>query len=224
VPSRPGYLRTPISVGASPAEQATSYTHLLDSLGIDSVIVIGASGGGPSAISFAAQFSDRTNALILIEAVSHSMSLPAMPPLLQNDFSFWAFMNLSERLMGAEGMARRFVPDSSNSDRIIKDPAKLSKYLDMLWSIWPYSGRAEGLRNDALQFEQLDLAAEKISARTLLIHGTADDSVPLDQSKRLAAAITDATLESIEGADHMLPLTHEEALETIVKGFLDAGP
>ena len=42
-PSRPGYLRTPLDAGRSPAEQARVYIALLDSLDIDNVIVMGAS-------------------------------------------------------------------------------------------------------------------------------------------------------------------------------------
>jgi 2-hydroxy-6-oxonona-2,4-dienedioate hydrolase len=35
VPSRPGYLRTPLSVGKTPKEQADAFAALLDSLKID---------------------------------------------------------------------------------------------------------------------------------------------------------------------------------------------
>ncbi|MEM7019216.1 MAG: alpha/beta hydrolase, partial [Pseudomonadota bacterium] len=75
-PSRPGYLRTPLDVGQTPAEQAKAYVTLLDKLQIGSVVVVGASGGGPSAISFAAMYPERTIALIAIEAVSKSSDIP----------------------------------------------------------------------------------------------------------------------------------------------------
>src|SRR5262245_61480430 len=64
--SRPGYLRTPLSSGRTPAEQADLYAALLDSLGINRVIVYGASGGGPSALQFAIRHPNRTIALILV--------------------------------------------------------------------------------------------------------------------------------------------------------------
>jgi hypothetical protein len=41
--SRPGYLRTPLCVGASPAEQADAYAALLDALHIPAAAVIGIS-------------------------------------------------------------------------------------------------------------------------------------------------------------------------------------
>jgi pimeloyl-ACP methyl ester carboxylesterase len=52
-PSRPGYLGTPLTTGATPEQQARAYAALLDTLGIDRVVVLGASGGGPSSVYFA---------------------------------------------------------------------------------------------------------------------------------------------------------------------------
>ena len=46
--SRPGYLRTPLETGPTPAEQADAYAALLDTIGIGQAVVVGLSGGGPS--------------------------------------------------------------------------------------------------------------------------------------------------------------------------------
>lgn len=46
IPSRPGYLRTPLSVDRTPKEQAEALAALLDTLKIDKVAVVGGSGGG----------------------------------------------------------------------------------------------------------------------------------------------------------------------------------
>ena len=59
IPSRPGYLRTPLSVGKTPMEQAEAFAALLDALKIDKVAVVGGSGGGPSAIEFAVLYPER---------------------------------------------------------------------------------------------------------------------------------------------------------------------
>src|SRR5271166_6191181 len=45
-PSRPGYLRTPLTTGASPEQAADVLAGLLDVLSIDKVCVMGTSGGG----------------------------------------------------------------------------------------------------------------------------------------------------------------------------------
>ena len=75
-PSRPGYLRTDLSVGPTYEEAASAYATLLDSLGIDKVAVMGISAGGPPALQFASQFPDRVWALVLISAITKERVLP----------------------------------------------------------------------------------------------------------------------------------------------------
>ena len=49
-PSRPGYLRTPLDTGATPEQAADAMAALLDAIKIEKVIVMGTSGGGPTAL------------------------------------------------------------------------------------------------------------------------------------------------------------------------------
>ena len=88
--SRPGYLRTPLSTGPGMEEQADAMTALLDVLEVDRVVAYGVSGGGPSAIQFAARHPDRTSALLLGCAITQryvSSTLPgAMRVLLSDPF------------------------------------------------------------------------------------------------------------------------------------------
>ena len=69
-PSRPGYGKTPASVGGTAAEAADAMAALLDALGIVRVAVIAVSGGGPTAIHLAARHPDKVGNLVLEEAVS----------------------------------------------------------------------------------------------------------------------------------------------------------
>ena len=48
VPSRPGYLRTPLTSGRTPGEQATLIAALLDTLGIERGALYAYSQGGAS--------------------------------------------------------------------------------------------------------------------------------------------------------------------------------
>ena len=59
----------------------------------------------------------------------------------------------------------------------------------------------------------------RISVPTLIVHGSADASVSIERSQRLAEKIPGARLETIEGADHMMPFTHEEELAVVVNQF-----
>ncbi|HVB27848.1 MAG TPA: MFS transporter, partial [Mycobacteriales bacterium] len=76
LPSRPGYGRTPVSTGRSVAAQADAYAALLDALALDRAAVVGVSGGGPSALAFAAGHPDRTAALVQCCAVALHLASP----------------------------------------------------------------------------------------------------------------------------------------------------
>ncbi len=65
VPNRPGNFGTTLGRRTSGADCARLAVAVLDSLGVAEVSVIGTSGGGPAALSFAALFPERTTALVL---------------------------------------------------------------------------------------------------------------------------------------------------------------
>ena len=71
VPNRPGYYGTPLQCGRSHDDCADLAAELLDQLGVERVVVIGTSGGGPPASRFAARHPQRTIALVLQCALSH---------------------------------------------------------------------------------------------------------------------------------------------------------
>ena len=229
-PSRPGYLRTPLEVGQTPTAQAHAYAALLDSLSINSVIVVGASGGGPSAIAFASLYPNRTIALVALEAVSQPTILSEVqgePPywaqlISESDFLNWAMLSLMSNLMDPEGMVSSIVPDPDNQQLIIEDPDKLAQMASLMWSSWPPSQRQEGTNNDLVQFETPGLSSTTITAPTLIIHGTEDVNVPYEQSQILAEQIPGSVLHTITGADHMMPFSHQEEVGAALTEFLNA--
>ena len=74
-PDRPGYLGTPLADHGAPEAQADVAAALLDTLGIDRVAVVGLSAGGPAALRFALRHERRTQALILLSAISRRTQL-----------------------------------------------------------------------------------------------------------------------------------------------------
>lgn len=94
VPSRPGYLRTPLSSGSKPTEQARLLVCLLDSLGIDQVALYAYSQGGSSSLEFAWAYPQRCAGLILFSAITQpqpelSKVLPYMCIMMSQDFLLW---------------------------------------------------------------------------------------------------------------------------------------
>jgi pimeloyl-ACP methyl ester carboxylesterase len=76
-PSRPVYVRTPLTIGARPEQAADVTASLLDVLGIDKVCVMVTSGGGPTALHFAMRHPQRAWGLMLQAAISRRHVQPS---------------------------------------------------------------------------------------------------------------------------------------------------
>jgi pimeloyl-ACP methyl ester carboxylesterase len=95
VPSRFGYLRTPLPNDASPAGQADAFVCLLDALDIQQAAIMGTSAGGTSAIQFALRHPERCSALVLFSSSAPGETEAALPPeplvkvAFKSDLLFW---------------------------------------------------------------------------------------------------------------------------------------
>ena len=224
VPSRPGYLRTPLEVGKTPAEQALAFSALLESLDIDEVAVTGVSGGGPPAICFAALYPEKTSALTLLFAVSQPMSSSESneaPSFLKSDFFTWSLFSLMRNESVLKAMLEEIFQDPNTRQLIMEDPDKKEDIKGFLWNSWPPSKRSQGIQNDGKQFEILALPASNIKVPTLIIHGSEDKDVPVSQSKKLTELIPGSKLVILEGVNHFGLLIKIEEIEEFINEFLD---
>jgi pimeloyl-ACP methyl ester carboxylesterase len=73
----------------------------------------------------------------------------------------------------------------------------------------------------AAEFDEVTTEKSIIGVRvpTLIVHGTADDVVPVDHATRIADRAPNATLEIVEGAGHQL--RREPAVVQTVLDWLD---
>ncbi|MGH7830700.1 MAG: alpha/beta fold hydrolase [Candidatus Binatia bacterium] len=230
-PSRPGYLRTPLTIGETPEAQADAYAALLDALGISKAAIFGISGGGPSALQFALRYPERCWGLVTVCSIARKLT-PAeikkcLSPLRRLVFTanlvFQIIGNIA--LLAAEqcysALARLIDRDSASSGRILNQKEKLH----FLWGLLRTSGRVSlrkaGLANDLKQLATLppyDL--EKILAPTLVLHGKADELVAFSHARCIADRVPNATLIGIEGGGHIFFATHKEQVVPPVIEFL----
>ena len=221
IPSRAGYLSTPLTIGKTWEEQADAYAALLDALGIkEPVQVMGVSGGAPCAIAFAARYPQRTSVLLLESPVSQDFTAPQTPAFLQKDFTSWLVLSTLTRFLDKATLVKMLIQDPDGAARILKDPDKTNRVISLLWSQWPMSLRNPGRLNDMEQFTRLPLDVSTITAPTLIMHGTRDKNVPFSDSEKLAAQIPNATLYAVESGAHMIPFTHTDELDVEIKKFL----
>lgn len=211
--SRPGYLRTPLSNGASPEEQADLYAALLDALGIEQTSIIGISGGGPSSLQFALRHPERCRSLIMISGVAQHYSEDdvkrAMPPWQQLLKQIYGRLIVFDPLLYLLIALLRLLP-------------QLSSTVELLRSVALYRLREAGYKNDMRQFAAIDhYPLERITLPTLVVHGTSDDEVPFEHAQLLERTLSHMTLLAVEGGGHMAFYTHEKIVMPIVRDFLE---
>ncbi|MEM7018629.1 MAG: alpha/beta hydrolase [Pseudomonadota bacterium] len=214
--SRPGYLRTPIDVGRTPAEQADALAALLDTLQIERVAVQGVSGGGPSAIQFAVRHPERITVLFLTCAVSgaYPVVIPAWSNLLMTPFG----MRMGEWMLSKfpRATVKQVIGEESTysaeqvkqaTDRVMSDSRLMDFLKGMTQSSTPWEDRRQGFDNDieairAIEKEPLPL--EAVQCPTLIVHGTADDDVPYSVAVQAHSRMKEAELYTVENACHLL--------------------
>jgi pimeloyl-ACP methyl ester carboxylesterase len=214
--SRPGYLRTPLSTGATPAEQADALAALLDELKIPTAGFIGTSTGGLIGLFFALRHPERCAALVLVSSVNAPLPQRLshyhhLSPLLKADFLPWALLN-PETLLLVRPTLRRQLADN---------PEKLEMLGELIHTAYPTSLRLSGMQNDATQIDDLGpIPLEEISVPTLVIHGTADETVPFAQGVRSAEQIPGARFLPVYEGTHYCVLTHLELTRPAIMAFL----
>jgi pimeloyl-ACP methyl ester carboxylesterase len=104
IPSRPGYGKTPSATGRTAEAFANALVSLLDYFHIDSVIVVGISAAGPTALQLAGRAPTRVSKVILQNAATNGSYASGLIRFM----SYVVFNPLSERWFWAafRGLAR----------------------------------------------------------------------------------------------------------------------
>jgi pimeloyl-ACP methyl ester carboxylesterase len=233
LPSRPGYGRTPLSTGRTPRQQADALAALLDALGVDSAAVVGISGGGPSSRALAAHHRDRVTHLVLLCAVAeHLLTVPAATRLLAGVPGLWevggrlasrrAHRALRDREAALVEATAQLGPRERDA---VADPVVAEELLGFAASRARALAHVAGLRNDLRAFRDAtvpDPWPTGPDVPALVVHGDADDVVPLAHGQHHAATVPGAVLEVLEGVGHVFPLTLRREVAARTRAFLEA--
>lgn len=204
VPSRYGYLRTPMQDDASFAAQADSFADLLDALNISKVVIMGVSIGGPAALQFALRHPDRCSALIMASAISHdtpgfdAVSIIMHQVVFRSDFGFYTLSTaLQPMLLQFLGVSPEVQANMTEADK---------QYVtEMISAMQPIAIRQDGLVNDAQRSQtELNLNLTQIQMPTLVFHAKDDGLVNYEFGKYTAAQIPNAEFVSFEHGGHLL--------------------
>lgn len=224
--SRPGYLRTPLSVGQTFREQADALAMLMDALEIETAALLAFSAGGPVALEFALLHPDRVWALILESAVTcryavnpHNVEQQFLfSRLMFNNPVMWITNLLAKHKSGYLFKSLIKTESSLNQKEVeallrnIMDDAKKVEILKgLIQSMSPANLRKAGLDNDLKQLEHpIDLPLDRITTPTLIIHGTHDFDVSFYHAWYAAKSIPKAELFPVENGFHIIPLCDQD--------------
>jgi len=217
--SRPGYLRTPLTSGKTPAEQAALIAALLDALGIDRVALYAYSQGGASSLQFAFSYPERCWGLILFSALTHPQPeldnlLPYIRIVMSLDFLLW--------LLGPVLLAWIMVQaNKALPEEIQQDGEKMAGIREILGAALQASLRGQGFTNDFVNSVYWSgLPLERLATPTLVLHGSQDVFIKLEDSVSTAHKIPGAKFIPLEGAGHEALTAWIDQIKSPVLDFL----
>lgn len=228
-PSRPGYLGTPLGSLASPEAQADLYAALLDTLGIERVLVLAISAGGPGALAFAARHRERCAGLVLVSACTGRLDVPAR---VRARLPVFRVLSRLPGLVGLMGWMTARQPEQAARASILDDGVRAATLAHaeagplmraLQESIFhQMARRLPGTLSDTDRLAALPpVFADPPGVPTLVIHGTADRVVPFAHGERLDGS---AELMAIAGGEHVCLFTHLDDVRARVAAFLDRLP
>jgi pimeloyl-ACP methyl ester carboxylesterase len=219
VPSRFGYLRTPLPDDASPAGQADAFVCLADALDIQQAAIMGTSAGGTSAIQFALRHPDRCTALVLFSSSAPGETEAALPPeplaraAFKSDFIFWLLTTyFRSSLNSIMGVPKGFE----------LTPEYKADVAEVMETILPVNPRSEGAVFDMF-VSNADINTgyplEEIAAPVLIVSAVDDPLTLYVNAQAMAERIPGARLVTIESGGHMLQ-GQEERVRSEIGAFL----
>jgi pimeloyl-ACP methyl ester carboxylesterase len=223
VPSRFGYLRTPMPTDGSTAAQADAFADLLDALGVGRVAILAMSGGVPPSLQFARRHARRTTALVLLSSAPYTpltagqQKLPVpiwlYQALFASDFPYWLLQQVARRSLEP-------IFDVPPGVRAKLTPEEQSFVEDTVNAFQPVTDRVAGLRNEGAAIDpKAHYSVEEIRTPTLVIHARDDHINPVGFGEYTALHIPGAQFMSLMTGGHLL-LGHHTEVRARVDAFL----
>ncbi len=223
-PSRPGYLRTPLSVGSSAEQQADAMAALLDKLGIKKVAVLGFSAGSQVAFQLALRHPHRVSALVM-ECVG---AQPADAPIYAIFNALLEFGPIPEFGPWSIYTTARYYPKTAvkqilPQDTLLKDgplhereeyvlhhKQELHFLQRLVYSTTPFNPRRIGTINDINSVDPWPgYPLASMTKPSMLLQAKADSNGSYSEAVSIASQIPGCQLVTIHGSGHFIWLGKE---------------
>ena len=193
-------VRSPYKI----ADLAADIAGLLDQLDIEKAVTAGHSMGGYVSLAFARAYPERVLGLGLVA----SQALADSPERKQGRYETAAEVMKTGVKPVAESMSAKLTPDE-----------RVQAFVHALIAKQQPAGLAGALKAMAERDDSTS-ALSSFKFPIALIHGEADELIPIQRAQEIKAAIPHATLMELSGVGHMPMLENPQATATTLKNLL----
>lgn len=193
-------------------EMAGDVEAVLADAGVDAAHVVGASLGGMIAQEYALSH-DRTRSLSLLCTTPGGEEAVPIPEETQA-----RMLNVPEGYGPAETIRYKMEP-AFTVEFWESNPETIDRIVEWRLDTDPSDAAYEWQSAAAVAFDSSDRLGE-IDLPTLLMHGTADRVLPVENAHLLADGIEGADLVTVEGGSHLFFVERDELVTDRLRGFL----
>ena len=189
----------------SPDTIARDAATVADAVGLPQSVVIGHSGGGALALTYALVFPERVSHLVLLSTAAWWSD----PSPLRTDLGF---------PMTEEEMRQRMREDLSRS---VRHPEAFARAMDELLPRMRFSPeRLRWVVTSGAKPYDVRGRLEEVKVPTLIVHGREDARVPLERAEELRRGIRGSRLVILDDCGHWPHVEQRSAFVGAVKEFL----
>lgn len=185
---------------------------VLDEAGLNEVHLVGASLGGMIAQEYALGY-DRAQSLTLLCTTPGGEEARPIPAETVD-----RMLNVPEEYGPSETIRHKMTPAFTDEFRA-ENPEIIDRIVDWRLETDPSEQAYEWQSAAATAFDASDRLGE-VSVPTLILHGTADRVVPVENADLLADGIPGAELVTLEGAPHLLFIERADRVTDEIREFL----
>lgn len=196
--------------GASISDYAGDLVDLLDELGIERIVVGGASMGGYAALAFLQAAGDRIDGLVL----ANTRATADSPEARANRRNMLALVDRE----GPSGVAREMMPRLLGKTTRDTNP-EIEAFVRRLIKQQSPAAIKGAIHRMMHRPDSTPLLAQ-ITVPALVVTGEEDELIPVAESRTMAGAIKGATLTVIPGAGHLSNLEQPSAFNDALNSFL----